>query len=1251
MAEREYEYGKLIPVPEDQQEYIFDPEMRELLATGDAIQAYPASMESDRVGLPTALARGAADLFDTSRREVVMPAETQLGASTEFFNPVTNEFESRADETIRPGVFMRPEEGRGPQARENMPLARGFSQAVDFAGDLITSPKARAQAIETLQGVPQMLSDQAKLSGIASLRGERVIDPDTGMSGNPYDAFLSATTPLAVGRAVSDVPGASFGIFGSGSGKSGKQAEDTVAMLEESGLDPSEGWERQDGANTYKAYRSSLDGKVRYEIPTNNVAFRGVFRETEDPDVELGKLLDPETKNQQRLEAMQGLRIRINRYNDKEYIHVPGFSDLDETQLNKYGFTKLDSKVGKDGLQKFPAPVLEQIVDFPELFDEYPQLRSIRIKPTPSLALFLKGSYNPDTKEISLASVPNTAEGRKEMMSTLLHEVQHAVQDMEGLYGGANTGMFEPAGFGQRTNKNRDARKEVDKEIEDSLDNLVVTLDDPASEKPKTGMFGKIFGLSSPTLPPRTQTGLAGADEERVRFVKRATVSYLKERAEEEEQLAAGELTVGERSRRELEDAIARRQQQLRDRGASEDEIADVETEYRGQAFRYGGSDREMIYLADELKKAGVKNSEKVAERIGNAFDDQIQKLRPILKEKEQIDEISSRSYEMYAGNPGEVEARNVQRRFEGIKEGEYLRHPSGELRPFTDEVTPAGMQTLDPEVTQGMVLPEGGLVYSLSEGRKGQPSFSIDDPNDPQMDLPGMGPPKPVPTEDPAANLLSMRDGMIGALREDELGSRKRSEIQASLNRVNQRIFRLRQEAGYPTDNLYANGGMVNNMRRRNISGLTNLLSKYNTSGPLAGAGNVPRGTTPVQMNRGGNPQFGGGLNLSPEDIASLSQSIANRSQTPGMGPAMMNPGFSLDLDAIRAAAAAAQTTQAEPPPPPVVSAPPPAQQQAPPFTPAPTPVPPPPPVMETPPPVVDVVQPPSAPVTPPPMLPPAPDLPPPVYTPPQPTEVTVPTEPMFTPPPVAATPDLPAPGMLSDAVVDFDISDEITPQTEGYATTRGMNIAATGDPFGDAIEGEYQMPIYKPQVAAGAMPFLSVRYGRPTTPPDQPPPRSDQYSTGSLGRANYAEALANWERLYGPVEDYQAPDTDAVMEDTSAAESTGSVSGVSSGTNFYPEPPPVRGSGSIGATTLYNARKLAWEQKYGPVEDYYAAQEAAQNNNINVYLSRQGEEAVAAQYGYTVEQLRLVNEDRRNQGLPPLGELISGIDVNPSF
>ena len=88
MAERELELGKVFPVPEDQQDYIFDPEIRELLARGDAIQGIPVSMVSaDRIGLPRALALGAVDLFDTKRREVLMPAARELGEAIETYNP------------------------------------------------------------------------------------------------------------------------------------------------------------------------------------------------------------------------------------------------------------------------------------------------------------------------------------------------------------------------------------------------------------------------------------------------------------------------------------------------------------------------------------------------------------------------------------------------------------------------------------------------------------------------------------------------------------------------------------------------------------------------------------------------------------------------------------------------------------------------------------------------------------------------------------------------------------------------------------------------------------------------------------------------------------------------------------------------------------------------------------------------------------------------------------------------------------
>ena len=481
-----------------------------------------------------------------------------------------------------------------------------------------------------------------------------------------------------------------------------------------------------------------------------------------------------------------------------------------------------------------------------------------------------------------------------------------------------------------------------------------------------------------------------------------------------------------------------------------------------------------------------------------------------------------------------------------------------------------------------------------------------------------------------------------------------------------------------------FAIGGGVMTPRQRNIAGLTNLFSKYNTSGPLAGAG-VPRGTMPVEMNRGGNAaalanltdaqadalglfdnpaatDFGGRPDFADVPVSVRRQVLSDLMRVPDLPPIQQDP---LPVATEEPVAAETPPTQTTPPFTPstgiVAGGPSPGEVE---VTkeddgiilegriPKPDPLPPPPPVVGTPPPVmnmpppVDVVQPPTELPLPP--IEQAP-LPPPVYTPPPPTEVLVPGRPLFEPPPLADTPDLPDPVMLSGETVDFDIADQITPQTGGYATTQGMNIAPTGDPFADAVAGEYQMPLYRPR-PTNAMPFLSLRFSRPPTTPEQapPPPQSSDYSTGSYGRLEFAEAIANWERLYGPVEDYVAPDP--MMDEAQEQETTTgttSTGAITSGTRFYPEPPPQKPSGGIGPTMLFNKRMAAWEEKYGPVEDYYAAQNAAQQNAMNAYLSQQGEEMIAAQYGYTVEQLREINADRRRRGLPPLGELSSGINV----
>lgn len=223
----------------------------------------------------------------------------------------------------------------------------------------------------------------------------------------------------------------------------------------------------------------------------------------------------------------------------------------------------------------------------------------------------------------------------------------------------------------------------------------------------------------------------------------------------------------------------------------------------------------------------------------------------------------------------------------------------------------------------------------------------------------------------------------------------------------------------------------------------------------------------------------------------------------------------------------------------------------------------------------------------------------------------------------------------------VNFDIADDISRQTGGYSPTQGLEIQRTGDPFADAVEGEYQMPIYRPTPAAGSMPFLSLRFSPPPRRGGQapPPPQSGDYSTGSFGRLEFADAVANYERLYGPVEDYQAPSPDDPDNPGTVTPVDGGSSPVPSNTRYYPVPPPVvTGGPRSGSRYRLQEELRQWESQYGPAEDYYRSQQAADQDRLNNYLGRQGEEAVANRYGYTVEQVREINADRRRQGLPPL-------------
>ena len=1222
---RDYEYGPIVPVPEDQQEYIFDPVLRDQLERGKAFQGVPLSVSQDRrmaenpIGT---MATGIGSLLDRDRREVLMPAAQEFGPSRQEFNPANNQFENRTTETIRPGVYRNPETMPG---MSGTPIYQGLDAASSLISDtaarrrgLKDSAQARSQAAEIIPQIPQMLVDQADVSMEAGLRGERVVN-EQNMSGTPFDVFAAPIGALGAGRVAMDIPeGRSFGIFASGKGASGQQAEDTVSMLEDAGLSPAEGWERQSGANTFKAYRSSLDNKVRYEIPMQNAKFASIVKKTEDPDVELGKALDPETRTEQRLLDMQKLRVTTNQFDDKEYLGVPASFDMNEKELNKYGFTTNAGVAAQGKYQLFPKPVLEQIMDFPELFDEYPQLRNLKIGPVGMFSFGVAGSYSPDEKMIRLGSVKNTGDGRREMMSTLLHEIQHAIQDIEGQYGGASPSMFTPDGFDEIRLTNIKARKVVDDNIEKGLSEI------PVNVGGIRDTLTKVFKLKqSDSLASSKNNRLDGiVTDKDWSSLRRRVARYANQRAEEANDRAAGKIDASQmgrdKAKKNLEEELIMRVR-IMGRPLTPEEETKARTKSASYAFNYSGSDRDLIYINDALNKAGVKSPEEVTKKISESFDERVKELQPLLVEDKELSNISRQAYTQYSGNPGEVEARNTELRFKGVlgrdnfKSGvTQYRDADGELVRAEKTITPEELQRTFPEETQQMVLPEEGLIYSLSEGRKNNPSMSIDGPTD---------------------------------------------QLYAQ---------------GGPVQN-FNQGGMVSPMNKPRITqGLTNLLNKYST-GPLAGAGNVSRGTPVQGFGMGGqvysdgryysddrvmrpgelsdptgayqgqdvpydpqldpygftyNTEFGygggggeggaGNTNFSDEYLNSFDLSAYNNTSadavtpTPPVPLATTNTSTNTSTNTGPFTPAYTEPAVVETPinfeDNPVLSVPvvaPAATTPVEPVPVAPTPVAATPaaatPVAAAPvaasQPIPNPITYPTAPVeaavAPPNYFVPEEErvetlLPPSVYNPPAPPTESVYTPPaatvvdtpatLFTPPPVVAVPEAKPYNYLQELRPNFDISDVIKTQTGGYAPTQGMVINPT----------QYQ---YSP----------------------------DQVMADNVYVPEIYQSLPQLDLSTVDVEDLADTDAAEVGFD---ANTTIDYNDLNYGSGGFA---PQRDDYLPGGSFHMPGTEITGQQQYNVAYQQYEADFATRN-------------------GYTLEELRQINDYRTNNGLPRLQDM----DVN---
>ncbi len=149
--------------------------------------------------------------------------------------------------------------------------------------------------------------------------------------------------------------------------------------------------------------------------------------------------------------------------------------------LFRFEIDTSDAKFASDtlDLKPYTGTNLEDVMDFPELYEEYPDLRKLKItRLTPEMnnnkSVYLKADYNEAGDAIRLGVDPEMGLD-KPTLAALLHEVQHAVQGREGFERGASSTFLYPS--------LDNAQTAFDEEKRNLIDNATVELRQKLSQE------------------------------------------------------------------------------------------------------------------------------------------------------------------------------------------------------------------------------------------------------------------------------------------------------------------------------------------------------------------------------------------------------------------------------------------------------------------------------------------------------------------------------------------------------------------------------------------------------------------------------------------------------------------------------------------------------------------------------------------------------------------------------------------------
>lgn len=280
------------------------------------------------------------------------------------------------------------------------PIVRGTKSVLDYGKKLFSDEQTQEDTVQALKAAPaaavegggKFLEDQMAAAMGMSAGYSSVNRPDGEVARFDPLAFTGAVAPAGIAATSTAKAGeVVLGIFGSSTGRTAakrfEKYNDEVEKLEKSGRVH----KKKDSKDTFLFRKSG-----------------GVFLDEGD---------------------------------------IPRFEmSTKDVELLPY-FKKRNAVAGEENTFKVnPDPqmksdlMLPDVIKFDELFNEYPQLKNIKVIDMPEKEGYENTAayYSSDRKEIAVR-----ASDEKQFISSLLHEIQHAVDDIELLPGGSNPDMFK----------------------------------------------------------------------------------------------------------------------------------------------------------------------------------------------------------------------------------------------------------------------------------------------------------------------------------------------------------------------------------------------------------------------------------------------------------------------------------------------------------------------------------------------------------------------------------------------------------------------------------------------------------------------------------------------------------------------------------------------------------------------------------------------------------------------------------------